>query len=367
MEYFTHTVIQERVKEFFVHGIENDRLAHAYIFYGPQGSGKEAFAFELAKTLNCSSEEIRPCGQCPSCKKISSLNHPDIKYIFPQKKDTPADVIIELVKNKAKNLYMALPLSGHVNIPIEMIRTLKEEAKYAPYEAGKRFFIISGAEYLAGPAANSFLKLLEEPPKNVIILLITNQLDALLDTIRSRCQPVFFPGFTDDEILSIVKKYVEVNDTISNKISMAQNNIKKVFDIIYTDVSADMEQVYTYLRSLAGGNFLEVSKIIDEMIKKRDKRHALEILNHLLLWFRDSFHYSLTNDSNHFVNKNYTDQIVKFANYYKATEYQRVVDLIEEAQHDISGNAHTALTFFNLAIRIRDNLLKNDKQKKEIV
>ncbi len=367
MKYFTQAVIQERVKEFFIHGIENDRLAHAYIFYGPQGTGKEAFAFELAKTLNCSSEIYRPCGECSSCQKISSLGHPDIKYIFPIKKNTPADDIIDLIKDKSKNLYAPMALSGHVNIPIEMIRTLKEEAKYAPYEAEKRFFIISGAEYLAGPAANSFLKLLEEPPKNIIILLITDQIDSLLDTIRSRCQPVFFPGFTEDEIITIVKKYMDVDDTIVNTISMAQNNVKKVFELFYTDTLSDFELVYNYLKSLARGNFLEVSKIIDEMTKKRDKRYSLEILNHILLWFRDSFHYTLTNDNSNFINKNYSDQIMKFANYYKATDYHCIVNHIEEAQRDISGNAHAALTFFNLAIRIKDNLLKSDKQIKEIL
>ena len=367
MKYFTQTVVQERVKDFFIHGIENDRLAHAYIFYSPQGAGKEAFAFELAKTLNCTSDSLRPCGECSSCKKISALGHPDIKYIFPMKKDTPADKVIELVKQKAQNPYASLPLSGHINIPIELIRTLKEEAKYAPYEARMRFFIISGAEYLAGPAANSFLKLLEEPPKNLMIILITTQLDSLLDTIRSRCQPVYFPNFTDDEIIAIVKKYEEVDESIVSKIAVAQNDIEKVFDLLYSDTATELELVYNYLRSLAKGNFLEVSKIIDEMVSRRDKRYTLEILNQILLWFRDSFHYLLTGDNTSIVNKDYAEQIAKFADYYQAADYHRIVELIEKTQQDISGNGNPAMAFFNLAIKIREELLKSASQKKEIV
>jgi DNA polymerase-3 subunit delta' len=367
MNYFTQTVVQERVKDFFKHGIENDRLAHAYIFYSPQGSGKEAFAFELAKTLNCTSDSSRPCGECPSCKKIAAFGHPDVKYIFPLKKKTPQNEIIELIKNKAQNPYAAMPVSGHVNIPIEMIRTLKDEAKYAPYEAKVRFFIISGAEHLAGPAANSFLKLLEEPPKNLIIILITNQLDSLLDTIRSRCQPVYFPAFNTDEIMKIVKKYAEADDTINNKISVAQHDIEKVFELLYNDTSSELEMVYKYLRSLAGGNFFEVSLIIDEMVLKRDKRHSLEILNHILLWFRDSFHYSLTKDSSNFVNLDYVELICKFSDYYPALDYDRIVTLIEHAEMDMNGNGHPSMIFFNLAIKIKEELQKKNQQKKEIV
>jgi DNA polymerase-3 subunit delta' len=364
MNYFTHTVVQQRVRDFFIHGIENDRLAHAYIFYSPQGAGKEAFAFELAKALNCTSDTVRPCGECPSCRKIESLGHPDVKYIFPIKKDTPQKEIIRLIKGKAKNPYTAMDLQGHINIPIEMIRSLKEEAKYAPYEAKIRFFIINGAEHLAGPAANSFLKLLEEPPNNLIIILITHQLDSLLETIRSRCQPVYFPPFTADEIVKIVGKYEKIDETIENKIAFARNDIEKVFELLYSDSPIELELVYRYLSSLVKENFFEVSTTIDAMLNKRDKRHAVEILNHILLWFNDSFHYSITKDKKEIINKIYEENIIKFSDFYHNLDYEHIVNLIDQAQRDINGNGHPAMVFFNLAIKIRDELHKN---KEEIV
>lgn len=367
MKYFTQTVVQERVKDFFIHAIENNRLAHAYIFYSPYGAGKEAFAFELAKALNCTSESERPCGECSSCKKIAALSHPDIKYIFPLKKETKTDVIIDLVKQKAQNPYAALPLIGHVNIPIEMMRSLKEEAKYAPYEARMRFFIISGAEFLAGPAANSFLKLLEEPPKNLMIILIAEKLDTLLDTIRSRCQPLYFPNFTNDEIIKIVEKYESIDDSINAKIAVAQNDIEKVFDLLYSDTATELELVYNYLRALVLGDFLKVSKIVDEMVSRRDKRHALEILNHILLWFKDAFHYRLTGERAAIVNPDYTEKIANFADFYPQADYHSIIELIEKAQQDISANGNTPMAFFNLAIKIREELLKSAHQKKEIV
>ena len=72
MEYFTQSIIQDKIKSFFTKGIDNNRLAHAYLFYGEAGRGKAAFALELAKTLNCSASDYVPCNECPSCIKINN-------------------------------------------------------------------------------------------------------------------------------------------------------------------------------------------------------------------------------------------------------------------------------------------------------
>ena len=92
MNLFSNSVVQERVKNSFTQSISNNRLAHAYLFHGIEGCGKAAFAFELAKVLNCSSNEERPCNQCPSCIKINHRQHPDIRYIFPVSKQTNPEI-----------------------------------------------------------------------------------------------------------------------------------------------------------------------------------------------------------------------------------------------------------------------------------
>lgn len=366
MIYFEQAVIQERISQFFINSIENERLAHAYVFYGHEGCGKEAFAFELAKLLNCDAGEKRPCNECPPCSKINKLNHPDVKFIFPVSAQTKTEQIAEIIRGKAKNPYIGIPVSGHKNIAIEVIRELKNEAKYAPFEADKRLFIISGAEYFSREASNSFLKLLEEPPENLLIILITNDLNRLLETIRSRCQPVYFPPFSDAEIAEIMNRYVEEPDNLGQLIPIARRNIKKIFELLHADSEKIREQVYHFLQGAASGNMLKVSETLEEISQRRDKNYIIDFLNLIILWFRDAVHYLVLGSTEDFVNLDYQEQIQKFAEFYSATDMGKLVSFVEKAIKSIHQNAHPVLTLTNLAIKINDNLIKGTPVKEAV-
>ena len=93
MDYFKDLTIQKAIRDRFSKSLIAGRLAHAYLFYGPEGGGKEAIALELAKALNCENDKFRPCNGCPSCKKISQLKHPDVKSIIPEAKSWKPEAI----------------------------------------------------------------------------------------------------------------------------------------------------------------------------------------------------------------------------------------------------------------------------------
>jgi len=365
MELFTESTIQDRVKSLFTRGIENDRLAHAYLFYGESGRGKAAFAFELAKALNCTGAGSIPCNTCSSCIKINNLNHPDVQYFFPVSKQTKPETVAGLLKQKSKNHYMSIDIEGHKNIPIERIRELKNEAKYAPNEAKKRFFIIDGSEYFSREAANSFLKLLEEPPEDLMIILITNDLNALLDTIRSRCQPVFFPAFSEQQIQEIVKRYHPVDTDIVPLIKIAQHNLHKVLRLISFGAEDKRENVLEFLRALAAGQMLELAGIIDFLCQKRDKNYIIDFLDLLILWIRDAWHVQMVGESMEFINIDYRTSIEKFANFYNHADMNNITELIEKAIYDIERNAHQSLTLTHLALKINEQLVLRQTSEKE--
>lgn len=352
MPYFENIIIQDKIKSFFKKVILNDHLAHAYLFYGNKGTGKVAFALELAKALNCVNPEDKPCGECPSCIKIANASHPDVKLVFPISKAVKEEKHGGLIKQKSQHPFKKLAISGHLNIPIETIRELKKEAMYAPFEAKKRFFIISGIEYFSREAANSFLKLLEEPPDDLIVILIANDLNSVLGTIRSRCQPVLFPMFPEDQIMKIVSKYFDANDDLQTIIRINQNDIGEILDNIENNEEDIRPVILKYMRAVASNKWLEINEINEAIVQTRDKNKALDFINTMLLWMSDAFRFSAVGSANDLMNIDMQGPIVKFATHYKQIDYSKVINLLEQAYQDIKTNLNVSLTLTNLAVNM---------------
>ena len=174
------------------------RLGGSYLFYGPDGVGKEAAAMELAQAVNCPSDD-RPCRECPSCRRVSNYQHPDFFYLAPiphssseSEKKKIAEEIAEQLKEKAARPYRSLEFDRPTAIAIEDIRELKLGLSFKPYEGGNKVALIVQADRMTEEAANAFLKILEEPSPTTLFILITDKPSALLPTIVSRCQKVRF-------------------------------------------------------------------------------------------------------------------------------------------------------------------------------
>lgn len=132
--------------------------------------------------------------------------------------------------------------------------------------------IISGAEYFSREAANSFLKLLEEPPDKFLIILITEALHLMLDTIRSRCQPVYFPEFKDEQIEQIVRQYEPVKDDLLSLIHMANSNVKRVFQMLHEDYSEQKQWILEFIRAVAVENYFHINELLEKYRPEADSR-----------------------------------------------------------------------------------------------
>ena len=185
---------QDRAVTFLKSSIENNRLSHAYIFLGPSGIGKALTALNFAKALNCQSASgDRPCDECISCRKIDNLNHPDLFLLKPDKKGS--------------------------SIGIDDIRALIKDITLKPYEARKKVYIIDGADHMTQQASNALLKTLEEPQGDAILVLVAENLRALLPTIQSRVQVVRFFPLAPDEAKSILIETYKIDDTRAHILS----------------------------------------------------------------------------------------------------------------------------------------------------
>ncbi|GAX88694.1 DNA polymerase III subunit delta' [Effusibacillus lacus] len=141
------------------------RLAHAYLFLGPEDFGMKETAIHFAKGILCESENaVKPCGNCASCRRVDSGNHPDIVWLEPEGQ----------------------------TIKIQQIREVQKTFALKAMEANRKVYIVTRAEQMTTEAANALLKFLEEPPTPVVAILIANRKEGLLPTVVSRCQIIPF-------------------------------------------------------------------------------------------------------------------------------------------------------------------------------
>ena len=297
------------------------RLAHAYLFTGPDGSGKESVAFELASLLNCQNaatgNEEGACGKCPDCMQIQAFMHPNVEYIFPvesalldpgesakkeNKRFTDAKERYDaLIEQKKQNPYLSPAMERSMGILTEQVVSLQHKAMFMPSEGSKKIFIISQAERLHPSAANKLLKLLEEPPSHVLFILVSSRPDALLPTIRSRCQAVRFSRITSQELrLWLLENRPEIQEPdLSFIVSFSRGNLRLAWEFINNRDSNMAEtatiglrnQALEYLRKvLTPSRFHEAITSCEQNAKTRSRGDLVLFLAALLLFFHDANH-----------------------------------------------------------------------------
>ena len=351
-----HKEIQARILQY----IRTNRLPHAFLFYGNEGVGKEAFAIELAKLLNCEKGPFMVCGTCSQCVKIGKLQHPDVQFIFPipASSNVKPETIAGVLKDKAENPYLRTRFPGkNTFISIDTIRELKREARFKLYEGKKKVFIISEADQMRPEAANALLKLLEEPPENLMLILITSHLHRILPTIRSRCQLIYFPPLPGDVQLSIIRRYLpEPPENLALITRLSMGNLKLAFDFLRNDVVEKREKAVEFLRKTVRiERSQELMKLVEELTSGKDREAMHLHLFFLLVWFRDAVHLKNSPErTEQIINSDMRSNLEGFVRGYPGTNFPACVEAVETAIEELKDprNLNPALILTNLAIKL---------------
>jgi DNA polymerase-3 subunit delta' len=230
------------------------KIPNAYLFCGLKGIGKGTTALAFAQALFCG-KSPEACGVCVSCVKIKNRQHPDVFFV------------------EAKTS----------KILIEQIRQLKQDLQFHPLEGSYKLAIIDDAETMTESAANSLLKMLEEPPPRTFFILISSLPHRLLPTIRSRCRQIVFPPLTKEEVKSYLQKQLETGEKNSDRLAaISQGSIGSVSALD----EKFMEDVLDRFRSIMGNaNAADIISLASVWSEEEDR--VLLILDLLAGFYRD--------------------------------------------------------------------------------
>ena len=242
---FEEVAGQEHIVKTLKNALATGKLAHAYLFAGPRGTGKTTMAKLLAKALNCDEGIGHQCNECKNCKAIIEGTHPDV-----------------------------LELDAASNNGVDEIRELIDKVKYGTILGRYKVYIIDEVHMLSTGAFNALLKTLEEPPEHVIFILATTEPHKILPTILSRCQRYDFTKLSDNDIKNRIKSVLEKEGVTYNEeavdiiISLADGGMRDALSIL--------DQVLAY-----SGNKLDVQDILD-IFALESKEEKIALLNSII-------------------------------------------------------------------------------------
>jgi len=324
---------QARAVSLLQHSLESGRLAHAYLFVGPQHIGKMTLALDLARALNCQAAD-RPCFACPACKKISAGSHTDVQIIGITQNEEEAET---------------------KRISIDQIKELQHSANLPPFEGKHKVFIIDGAELMSIEAANCLLKTLEEPVDNVTFILLTINERLLPATVVSRCQRLELqPLSVAKEAAALVANW-KMNQERARLLAGLSHGCPGWAIAASSDESIlekrnqDLNQVVAIIKADYEERFAYVAKLAAGFTQNRGA--VYDILDRWLDFWRDLMLVKL-GCHDMITNIDRKDELIKMAGNYRLAGITNFIKSIESAAQQLRQNVNTRLALEVLMLDI---------------
>lgn len=382
---FSDVLGQTHIKNHLTTSVDAGRIAHAQLFVGPEGSGTLPMALAYAQYILCSNSNGENIGGNESCNiKFKNFSHPDLHFAFPvttsdkvKSKPVSSFYLEEwrqlLDQQPYGNLFDWYKLLGVDNkqgqIGVDEAQEIVKSLTLKSYEGGYKVMLIWMAEKMNTAAANKLLKLIEEPPKKTIFILIAEDEEQIINTIRSRCQVLHFPPLAEDVISDALVENYQIEKTVAGRIAhQANGNYNKACDLIYQD-SEDIqfEKWFVFwVRSAfkAKGNKKAIHDLISwsEEIAKTGRETQKKFLDFCLNYFRQALLLNYgTNDLVYLESRSENFQLEKFAPFVHDANIMEISDEIQDAIYHIERNGSSKIILTDLSIKLTRLLHKKSQ------
>lgn len=312
------------------------RVSHAYLFAGPAGVGRHDAAIAFAQLLNCERPQANDaCGECRPCRLIAAGNYPDVRTV-----DVERGLLLD-PRDTTRTV-----------IGIDQVRALRREVAFPPLEGKYKVYIFAGADRMQAEAANSLLKVLEEPPPQVVIILIAESTVPMLPTVVSRCQLVRFSLVPAGEIeQALIARHNLDRGRARFIAAIAGGQLGRA--VTWATSQEDLEwreQTLQLLERMESVDLLERMDAAEAASKDKDR--LPDLLDLALFWFRDLLVWQETRDEMHLINLDRKETIARLAAALPGAVLSERIAAIEEAKEALRRNVHPRLLLENLFLRL---------------
>jgi DNA polymerase-3 subunit delta' len=364
---FKDILDQEIVKKILQGALKENRISHAYLFTGPAGVGKWATAIEFAKAVNCLKEGVDSCGDCPACKKISRLAHADLILIFPLpplsgkrgkkgKEEEEQRNRTKFMEDKLSNPYKMVKFEKPGSISIEEIRSAQKSLLYTPVEGKYKVLMVQEPEKMSREAESCFLKTLEEPPRNSLILFLSSEPDKLMPTIVSRCQRIRFKRIREELIIERLEKALDIDEKKAlHYARLSEGSLGVAFSLAEGGKDELRLKGVEFLEIVSKNDRLALVEFVQQMSKDYERELFLEFFSFLSGFLRDMYIMHQTKGEEKLLNPDLQKEIRTAAGYFKhSEEIQKALVLLEKTRENLLRNVNPKLALLNLGFELKN-------------
>jgi DNA polymerase III subunit delta' len=361
---FKEIVGQHAVKQRLLNTVKENRVSHAQLFLGPEGSGSLALAVAYAQYLSCEDRQADDsCGVCASCRKYQKLMHPDLHFSYPffaKHKDDNALTFIEQWR-EAFSTYPYLNLdiwrdyldaeNKQANINIAECHQIIKKLSLKPFESAYKILILWLPEYL-DKEGNALLKIIEEPQPNTLFILVAQNQDQILNTILSRTQLVKIPTLTDDEIREyLIAQHNQTSDAATEIAYLCNGNLTEALAMLQQDNKGHHKLFVDWLRLCFANKGLDVLSFVDQLAKL-GRENQKNFLRYGISFIRECCLLLSGAGSLVHLPAAELETAQKMTNVMNIEQAEAISSELEKAHYHVERNANPKILFLDVSLQI---------------
>lgn len=360
---FQEVIGQNAIKEQLIQSVFENRVSHAQLFLGPEGSGSFALALAYAQFISCTERtKTDSCGNCASCRKYNKLIHPDLHFSYPffrggEKEDSMADL------GEWRDLVLSNPYfnldewrlrldaqNKQPNINKAECLNILHRLSLKAFESEYKTMIIWLPEYLKNEG-NRLLKTLEEPANKTLIILVAQNQDQILNTIISRTQLVKIPALKNEDIIHYLTDNKDISETQASRIAyLSDGNMQAALNLLKEDDHDDFRNFTGWMRMTFADKGAQIIDFVDEL-SKLGRENQKNMLRYGVQLIRECIMMMSGAESLVHLPSAELDFVKNFSKHLDLAKCEALVNELEKAHYHIERNANPKILFLDVSLQ----------------